>query len=495
MRVTAFRVTGSTVFGEAELAAALAPWTGRECSSEDLLAARDAVTLLYVRRGYVNSGAVLPDQTVRDGEVALHVVEGSLGAVEIEGNRWFRTGPLVRRITRGLDTPLDARRLGDRLDVLQQDPRFRHLHAELVPGERPGEAVLRVRVEEAPPWHLVFGADNFVAPSIGAYEGTVDAAFDNLAGRGDTLAASFAGSEGLLDFDASYRIPVTPWDTALVAAYRRSTSKVVEDPFEDLDIRGKTDTYSFAIEQPLWRTRRVAVTASVGVEHRRSGTELFDEPFAFTPGLVRGRTRTTPLRIAQEAIFRDAVQVLAARSTTSVGLAASDLDESEPGAPEAHFVAWLGQVQYVRRFERLRASELIVRTDAQLTGDTLFPIEQYSIGGAESVRGYRENEVVRDAGLLASVELRVPVLRLPAQRFELQVAPFLDYGRSWSGGDDDPDSRDHWLASAGVGLRASAFERVDAEIYWGARLQHVEQPEDGDLQDHGVHFRVTVRAF
>ena len=49
--------------------------TGRPISSEELLAARDAVTQHYVDAGYVTSGAVVPDQKLEDGLVRIQVVE------------------------------------------------------------------------------------------------------------------------------------------------------------------------------------------------------------------------------------------------------------------------------------------------------------------------------------------------------------------------------------------------------------------------------------
>src|SRR5260221_12935628 len=65
IRVERFEIAGSTVFTADELARAVAPFTGRDLGTEDLLAARDAVTHLYVDAGYVTSGAVLPDQDPR----------------------------------------------------------------------------------------------------------------------------------------------------------------------------------------------------------------------------------------------------------------------------------------------------------------------------------------------------------------------------------------------------------------------------------------------
>ena len=48
---------------------------------------------------------------------------------------------------------------------------------------------------------------------------------------------------------------------------------------------------------------------------------------------------------------------------------------------------------------------------------------------------------------------------------------------------------------AGIGLRGSFLHRIQAELYWGAKLQSVPEPLNHDLQDSGVSFRVTVGVF
>src|SRR5437867_12294703 len=88
--VREIRVTGSTVFSPVELAAVTAPYVNREVSSEDLEALRVALTRLYVDRGYVNSGAVLPDQPVTDGVITFAIAEGVLRDIQTGRNRWFR---------------------------------------------------------------------------------------------------------------------------------------------------------------------------------------------------------------------------------------------------------------------------------------------------------------------------------------------------------------------------------------------------------------------
>src|SRR5262245_59373125 len=201
-----FRVTGSTRFTDAELAEVTAPDRGRPIASEELLELRDRLTHLYVDAGYLNSGAVLPDQDVAEGVVEYRIVEGRLADVDVTGNRWFRSDYLASRIARGAHTPLDVADLENELQLLQQDPRIRRVDAELVPGERPGDARLNARFEEEPPWFASLEVSNHDSPSIGAYRSELNLAHRNLTGRGDVLRGMYAVTEGLDEYEFGYEI-------------------------------------------------------------------------------------------------------------------------------------------------------------------------------------------------------------------------------------------------------------------------------------------------
>src|SRR5262245_44008034 len=76
--VREFQFEGVTAFSQSELASVTAPFTNRTINAEELEDARRAVTLYYVNQGYVNSGAILPDQNPTDGVIRMEVVEGTL---------------------------------------------------------------------------------------------------------------------------------------------------------------------------------------------------------------------------------------------------------------------------------------------------------------------------------------------------------------------------------------------------------------------------------
>ncbi|MEG5163935.1 ShlB/FhaC/HecB family hemolysin secretion/activation protein [Microcoleus sp. AT3-A2] len=76
-------------------------------------------------------------------------------------------------------------------------------------------------------------------------------------------------------------------------------------------------------------------------------------------------------------------------------------------SPESQFLHWQGQLHYVR----LLAPEtlLVVRSDLALAGAELLPIEQFGIGGSDTLRGYRQDAMLADSGIFDSVELRYPM--------------------------------------------------------------------------------------
>jgi hemolysin activation/secretion protein len=133
-----------------------------------------------------------------------------------------------------------------------------------------------------------------------------------------------------------------------------------------------------------------------------------------------------------------------------------------------------------------------------LTADPLLPLEQIAIGGRFSVRGYRENELVRDNGLLVSLESHIPLIRNQRWAEVVQVIPFVDFGRGWNRKVPTPEPT--MLVSIGLGLRwvaqwqAFVPLRTQFEVFWGYKLQDIETEGD-DLQDKGLHLQFVVAAF
>jgi hemolysin activation/secretion protein len=505
-RLGAFRVfvhdihvSGSTVFSDTELAEVTAPYRNRDLTTEDLEKVRLALTLLYVNKGYLTSGAVIPDQDVTFGTIVIQIVEGTLARIDVEGNEWFRSSYLRDRVARGLSTPLSIHPLQERIQLLQQDPRIERINAELKPGDIRGESVLNVRVKDANPFRAWLEFNNYQTPTVGAERGLATVAHQNVTGHGDQFMFTYGRSHGVNPIiDTSYSLPLNAYETTFTAYYRRNAFLVVENPFRALDLNVDSQVIGIALRQPVYRTVTDEFAVTLTGEHLYlKTTSAFDAPglpSLFIPGSsTTGVATVSALRFSQEYTHRSPSLVFAALSRVSVGLDVLGATINSGPLPDGQFVSWLGQAQVVKRLDDWWGVQLLGRVAAQVASDRLFPLEQMPVGGRFSVRGYRENTLVRDDAFMASFESRFPLLRFPSGEDRVQFAPFVDFGHAWNAKGDTPDLRT--LASVGAGLRWMILpqERARFEVYWGQQLNHVRGGE-GNMQDHGIHLQLVVQV-
>jgi hemolysin activation/secretion protein len=380
--------------------------------------------------------------------------------------------------------------------ILRQNPLIEQINAELGPGVTPGEGILRVKVAEQRPYTLALAFNNYRSPSIGSKQGEVVATHSNLTGWGDRLWARYGLTEGVDEVAASYTIPLNAYDTTLGLRFDRSSALVIEEPFSDLDITSEIETYGVALSQPFYLSPYQTFSIGLALERRHSEAFLLGIiPFP-SPGTQDGESDVTVLRFSQEWLSRSVTQVVAARSIFSVGIDALGATIN-PSPPDGKFFTWSGQFQWARRLPYWD-SEVLFRSDVQLASEALLSLEKLPVGGANSVRGYRENQLVRDNGWLSSLEFRVPVFRLPlpwlSERPEegrVLLAPFADFGLSWNTGSSTPEPE--IIYSVGLGVRWDPTRRIHSQLYWGKALKDVDNTGT-DLQDDGIHFLVSFQV-
>lgn len=489
-------IQGNTVLSAEQLRTVTEPFIQkRELTTEDIEALRLALTRYYIDRGYATSGAIVPDQELVDNVLLIQIIEGRLAKIEVEENYWFREPYIRWRVERGAGPPVNVLTLQEQLQLLQLDPRFTRLNANLKPGLALGESHLNLRVTEANPFKARVGFNNYLSPTVGAEQGFLSLEHQNVTGFGDQLSVYAAGSSGAHPvITVNYAIPIHPTDTTLSFQYRRFAFAVKSEAFKALDIENRSEGYRIGLRQPLLRSLRHELAFSITGEHQTNRSFLLGEPFEFTAGATNGVFRISALRVGQEYLYRTESQVFAFFSRFSVGFGdvlGSSSGNAVAGSADGRFFAWLGEAQWVRQLEFLR-TQLVSRASAQLTPDHLFPIEQVAVGGRFSVRGYREFALVRDNAVLASLEARVPVYSR-AEKDVLFVAPFLDFGHSWSS--EIGTLHPRTLASVGAGVIWNLpWKDSRFELYYGKQLNRLEVGH-GNLQDHGIHLQVVIQAF
>lgn len=417
IRVKRFVFKGNTIFSNDELTVVTAPFLGREVSFAELLQARDAVTDLYVSKGYTTSGAFIPvpenkGVLSKEGLVTIQVVEGKVEDVIVTGSDRLRN--YVRSRLKAATSPiLNQNRLFEALQLLQVDPLIQNISAELAAGSQQGLTLLNVRVAANQPIRLDAILNNYRSPAVGSLERGVQFSHANLLGLGDRLGLTYLNTDGSNGGAASYAVPFNSNNGTVQFDFSTVSSRVVEPPFSQIDILGDSHTYELTVRQPLIRAASSQSTEEFAVgltaSRQESDSSLLGEPFPTSLGAdAAGRTRISALRLFQEYTQQGDQQVLIGRSQFSLGLDILGATDN-PSPPDGQFFSWLGQAEYVRRLAP--DALLLVRGGLQVADRPLVPIEQLSIGGPQTVRGYRRDQVLANSGALASIEGRIPIFR------------------------------------------------------------------------------------
>jgi hemolysin activation/secretion protein len=497
-----FEVTGSTVFTPAELAQITGRYTNKPLDFAQLLQVSSEITQLYVKNGYINSGAYIPGNQSFDaqgGTIEIKVIEGRVEDIVVTGTRRLDPNYIKSRIALGAGKVLKIDRLIESLQLLQLDPLIKSISTELVSGQQPGTSIVQLKISETPNWQTSINIANNRTPSVGEIQAQVSASQNNLTGIGDGIGIAYGRSEGSSVFDFNYTLPLNPRNGTLRFQYSNSASRVIESPFDRLDINSNGQDFGLTYRQPIVQTPSQEFALGVMLARRETNTgylfSVIGERIAYpTPGAdANGLTRVTAARFFQDYTVKDTQQVFALRSQVSVGVNALGATINS-SSPDSQFLSWRGQAQYVRALAP--NSIFLFKLETQLADRPLLALEQIGLGGQDTVRGYRQDLLLADNGIIASAEVRFPIFTPPESKQILQIVPFLDFGLGWNQPNNpSPNPNPSTIASGGLGLRYQGGDNFSARLDYGIPFKSIDTIKRTG-QENGFYFSLNYnRSF
>lgn len=492
---------------------------GHEIGYDRIAALVQLINLAFIRNGFINSGVLIDPQAVAagDGILRLRLIEGRLvppaggsDAIAVSWRDDERDGlskAYVRhRIAAANRVPLDMRALERDFRVLADDPAIRMVDANLVPGARPGEAGLTLMVDPQPQIDLYASVANSRSPSVGGERIAGGGSFRNALVPGDVVGGEYGSTSGLTDVVGYYSAPLLGPGAGFQLRGGVNKAAVVDRPLVPLDIRSREWFVEAGVtkrlfERPLlpgdqpgrWNAAEKA-TAGILLVHRKVTSSLLGQPFSFSPGSDDGRTEYSAFRFTGDYIRRTPATVLALSLTATVGLEGTR--SSPPGdvTPRQRFTAVLVQANYAHRLNA-RQLELRLRLAGQAAGGLLYSPERFSVGGADTVRGYRESLLLADEAAVASVEL-AQLVRIGraspggAGWGAFTLAVFADgalvHNRV------APQPMPDYIVSIGSSLDWTPLPGVFARATFGKALEFVPATGDRNIQDRGFSFRLVI---
>src|SRR6267143_5128666 len=205
-------VTGALTIPADQLITAYQPYLGKKVSQADLVAIAGAISDRYRAAGFHLSRAIVPPQDIRDGQVRLEVIEGSITEVALKGEGAERFG--VRTLLDPVlaEQPSRLPTLERQLLLINGRPGVRIADTAL---EEIGVATGRFRlVVYLKTWQVYtsFGVDNLGSSAVGPWQSYATGAFNSYLLPGDTLALNLsttpADPRELAFGRLSYDVPV-----------------------------------------------------------------------------------------------------------------------------------------------------------------------------------------------------------------------------------------------------------------------------------------------
>ncbi len=488
-------LVGNTVLTDEDLAPILQPLEDKSLTPEKVQATAEEITKLYISKGYVTSLAKFdPSDSIVNGVASIKAIEGQLEKIDILGTVQTNPDYVRSRLLIGSSNVFNASRIEDQLRLLRSDPLFSKVTSNLKPATTAGNSLLVVKVEEANQLTGSVSFDNYSPVSVGSERMGASLNYRNLTGSGDFLAASYyrstTGGSNLYDFN--YTIPVNPMNGTIAFRYAPNNYRITDPAFAALNIRGASSLYDIAYRQPLTRTPREEFALSLGFAYQTGQTFLFENlaiPFGIGPD-ANGISTTSVFRFGQDYTLRDPEGVWALQSQFNLGTGL--FDATYVTTPNAGFFSWSGQAQRVQ----ILGSDaiLIASLSSQLSANALLPSQQFTIGGGQSLRGYRQNSLSGDNGFKLSLETRLTTWRdEQTNRSILQLAPFIDLGAVWNNSNNPtPLPPQTFLAAAGLGVILEPIQNLVIRL--DAALPFVNvQGRGSNLQDAALYFSTSYR--
>ncbi|WP_073108217.1 ShlB/FhaC/HecB family hemolysin secretion/activation protein [Pollutimonas bauzanensis] len=492
VNVNEYIVRGNTVLQARDIEKAVYPFLGPQRTLKDIEAARDALQAVYHDRGYQSVFVDLPEQQVAGGIVFLQVSETKVGRVRVVGARHY--SPLAIRA----DVP--ALSEGAVPDFNQAQVELTELNRgasrQVVPlvkeGALPGTMDVDLKVEDKSPWHASVGLNNDYSADTTKLRSMATIGHDNLWQRGDAFSLTYFTAPEDQDnakvWSGSYTRRLSDrWNLQFSGFHSDSNVATIGGT----NVLGKGYSLGMSAVYSMAPSGNWYNSLSVGIDYKK-----FDESLVFGGDADDVPLKYVPLTLSYSGYrFTETAQSsfglsVVAASDSFFGLN-SDAEEFDYKRYRANpsFALLRGDASHTHSL--FGDWQLALRGAFQLASGPLVSNEQFSAGGATSIRGYLAAERTGDDGALASLEWRTPSLArwLGPRVNEWRFYTFAEYA-TLRLQDPLPEQESRFnLGSVGFGTRLQVVDWLTASLDWGYPLK------DGpNTTKHDPRVNFNVRA-
>ncbi|MFH0985099.1 MAG: ShlB/FhaC/HecB family hemolysin secretion/activation protein [Candidatus Omnitrophota bacterium] len=470
-------VTGSTVFKPQDLRPTYQAYLDKKISFQDLDEITKKIEDRYVRKGYLTTTVFVPEQDIKGGKVEVKVVEGRLGKVTVEGNRWFSRALIEKFLHIKKEEPLNMPRLQKDILRLNQNPDL-EIKTFIQAGEVTGTSDIVLRAKENVPYHIGAGFDNQGTRLTGKNRTSFYLRSSNLTGHFDSFFASNILSADTVGVSSSYDLPLDTRGTMIGMDMTYFTMTLGKE-LRSFHVTGTTQIYSPHISKELYLSESFQANASAGMEIK-----------VIKKKIAGAITTNDQLRLPYFGFDLNKTDLFGGGGETTFSPqftfgTSRFLGASTRNHPSASRDGtggfFFNYTQNLRRMQRMfLKSYMAIRSVFQVSPYTLPSSEQCQLGGINTVRGYPEGDYMADIGGNISTDWMFPAYFIP-ERWKLpkadvplrsQIEPFvfLDVGMGKLNKTLQGEREHKFLMGSGGGVQLHFRKNLYVRAQWAKAL-------------------------
>lgn len=429
-------------------------YVGRAIGFTDLNALLREVNALYEAQGQLTARAIIPPQTLADGQLKIVLVEAKVDRVAWQNaprvDESFYTERLNIEAGQVLDSPALMTAI-QRFNTTTPGPQ---VTASLAPGE--GFGTTRVDLQSFEPDPLQWSAfvNNYGTEGTGREQYGGSLTWFSPTGVADAFNAIVVATSGSQYGSLRYSRPVNRYNGVVYVEASANTLEIERGPFAALNIEGESQSYGAGYDHPFWINEHWNLQAGIGYNQQTSETTI--------EGLTLSETSTDEVALRGQLEYRSAPWYV--RYEQRVRQVSANNDVS---GESGNFLLLNGNTYISRALgERFEA---VGRLGWQYASDTeaLPSALLYQFGGISSIRGYDPGVIASPQGISVNLETYWNY----SERWRPFV--FFDYGRAMELGTADVD-----LQSVGVGLNFNWGRHVSLNLVAANALKDVVPDQD-----------------
>jgi hemolysin activation/secretion protein len=393
LNIKTISIQGAKAVSAKQMHRLVSEFEGRCIGLSDFDTILERITLAYVDKGLILARAYLPEQDLSGGQLAVAVVEGELSQITFNGaeNASWAAQIFPNQIGR----PVQLRAVEQGLDQIKSMPRWQ---AEMVfdAGQEPGDSILAVQAKTDKPSELTFSTHNRGSAQSGQWVSGLSYNTTNLLGMNESL--TIGGTHSLnpgpislgyqgdanRSMNAALDVPFGRHNISLSQAYS-DYHLTIKGAISPIATNGLTRDTTLRIKSLLHRDKTTKTHLSFDLARSENQNWI-------AGALINASSRTlstlrTTLSHERPMAGGDlSFSIWNERGLTFFG--AETAQDRPANSPNAQFVRSGITANFKRDYTAAWGKASWASTvSAQYSDDLLYGGQQFSVGGAASVRG------------------------------------------------------------------------------------------------------------